>query len=300
MILALGLVGAALLVLPGLGRRPPYRLPVREWAPVATAALLIGAAAVELALVLIAVPTVAHATGLSALADACHGALAPLPNPPPLVGWLAGVASLALGIAVIGGTLRSWMSARRARVEPWLGHHALAGGFEVVVLPTSTPIAYGTPGPCPQVVVSQGLVERLSNEGLKAVLAHERAHHHLSHTRYLAFLAGLERALGRIPAVRRSTAAIRDALEVWADEAATEQGAAPADLYDALVSLGAPTHLEVRERCRRLRRGVAPRPTVFRALAYSPVVILSTVAGVLAVDWLTAAHHAGALGASCV
>ena len=299
MILLLLTVGFVLLAAPGLQRMIPRRLPAREYVPVALVAVIGGWLALESALVLIALPTVAHALGVAHIADACHHVLAPLPSSPGIVGWAAAFAGAATIVRLLLGIRRAWRQACRARAEPWLGAHDAFGQFDLVVLPVGEPLIYGVPGVPPQVVISQGTIDQLPHHAVDAVIAHEAAHHRLRHPYCLAALQGIESSLGALPGVRRSLATIRDALEVWADAAAAKSANVGSGLRDALLHLGTQHHPASRERRWRLERTPNNLSAAVRALCYSPVAFLSVLALVVAVDWLATPHHAAALGISC-
>lgn len=308
MILGLLAVAFALLALPGMRTRPPERLPMNEWAPVATGALAVGAVALELALVLAALPTLAHAFGIhEGVLDACRDALAPLSTDPGLVTWSAAFLALFVAIRAMVGAARSLRVARRARIEPWIGEHHVHDDFELVVIPTAEFVALGVPGSNPQIVVSRGLVEQLEPEHLDAVILHEAAHHRLRHSRYLVLLSALDAALGRVRFVHRSVVNVRGALEVWADsDAGSQDRVTRSSLREALRSMlicnasaDGGRRIRPRDRLRRLDREVSPRPAIVRLLSYAPVAILALTVGVLSVAWFTDAHHAVALGLPC-
>ena len=298
MILLLLGVGAGMLALPGLPGRVSQRLPGGESVPVAVASLTAGWIAVEFGLVLIALPTLAHTLGFAEIADACHQVLAPLTAAPAAVGWLAGATAAIIGWRLVTGGRNARALARTARADPWLGTHAPQDDFTLVILPTHAPLAYSAPGDPPQVLVSQGVVDDLSTDALQAVVAHEAAHHRLKHCRYLALVSGIEHSVGSFRCVRRSTEAVRHAVEVWADDVATKSGARRHALRGALAQLGGTAH-HIQDRRHRLTGPPDPHPTPLRLLWYSPVAMLTGTAMLLVVDWLTAAHHAGALSSHC-
>jgi Zn-dependent protease with chaperone function len=298
MILALLALGVALLALPGLRRVPPDRLPLHEWVPVATTSLVLGLAALEGALVLIAFPTFVHALGLAGIADSCHDVLAPLSTTPSVLGWLSGLAAAVVAVRFVTAATRARRRAEAVRAEPWLGEHHELDELTLVVLPTAAPLAFGVPGAPPQVLVSEGLVDTMPADEFDAIVRHETAHHRLRHARYLALLAGAESAAGVRP-VRRSVAIIRDALEVWADDAAGRDPASRRSLRRALVAL-AGSHAMVRDRSRRLARyPVAAQPPVMRALWYAPVAVLGMTGALLALGWLIDGQHAFASAMGC-
>lgn len=299
MILALLGLGVVLLAFPGLRRVPPDRLPLHEWVPISTAALVLGLLGVEGALVLIAFPTFVHAVGAAGIADSSHDVLAPLSTTPSVLGWVSGLAATVVAVRFVIGAHRARLRAEAVRAEPWLGQHHELDEFDLVVLPTAAPLAFGVPGAPPQVLVSEGLVETMPPDALDAIVRHETAHHRLGHARYLALLAGAERALGFLVPVRRSVTTIRDALEAWADDAAGRDAASRRSLRRALVAL-AGSHAIVRDRSRRLERcPVAARPPALRALLYAPVAVFGITAALLALGWLLDGQHAFASTMGC-
>lgn len=218
--LVLALAGVAVLCLPGLVRRLGRRLAPAEWARLCAAALAGGAAMVETALVLSAAPTVLRAAGVPAVASTCERMLGRLAPGGPAAGWVAAVAAILLPALGVVGVRRAMSAWRVVRAEPWLGTHSRHGHHELVVLPTPHPLAATVPGAPGQILVSDGLVEALGDAELAAVLRHESAHLDHHHHRFLLLAAALDHAVGILPPVRRSTAALRLALERWADEAA--------------------------------------------------------------------------------
>ncbi|MGH9152481.1 MAG: M48 family metalloprotease, partial [Acidimicrobiales bacterium] len=173
LLLAGGLVLASL---PAVLRRLGRRLGPAEWARLCLAALVSGAALVELGAALWAAPTLLRAMGVPALAMACDRLLGPLL---PL-----GAAGGTLGsLVAVGVPILAWRGGRRTRaqtvalaIEPALGQHQHREGYDLVVLPTAHPLAYSLAGPAPQVVVSEGLCDSLTDAQVDAVIAHEVAH----------------------------------------------------------------------------------------------------------------------------
>jgi beta-lactamase regulating signal transducer with metallopeptidase domain len=84
---------------------------------------------------------------------------------------------------------------------------------------TDLPIAVAVPGRGGGVLVSRGLLERLTAGELQVVFLHERSHLRHRHHRYLA-LGAL--AAGVLPPLRRMNERLRFSLERWADEDAAE------------------------------------------------------------------------------
>lgn len=230
--------GLALLALPGATRRLGRQLDPAEWSRFCALGLAGGAAVLELAAVLAAAPTVLRAAGVTELAAACQRMLGPLAPGGAAVGWAA--AAMAVTIPALGalGVARACLSHRTFRIEPWLGEHRAFGDYELVVLPAEEPLALAVDGAPPQIVVTEGLVGALAPEELDAVLRHEAAHLKHRHQRYLLVATALEHAFAFLPFTRRSTAALRAALERWADEtAAGEAGEFRAVVRGALLGV---------------------------------------------------------------
>lgn len=116
---------------------------------------------------------------------------------------------------------RSRSGRRAAYADGWLGVHRHGGDHDLVVLPTAAPVAYSVHGSPPQVVISQGLRDRLGEDDLLGfVIDHERAHLRRRHHRAVLLAAAVDALLGRVPVVARSTTALRLAVERAADEEA--------------------------------------------------------------------------------
>jgi beta-lactamase regulating signal transducer with metallopeptidase domain len=209
-----------LLVLPGCARPLGRRLPPAEWAKLCAGLLLVGSVALEAGLVVVGGPTALRLAGMRAVADLCEhllGALAPGGTP---LGVVAAMTALLLAVATGRSLVRARHSRRVLRVEPEIGWHREHCGHDLVVLPSEELVAFSATGRPPQVVVSQRLVDILAEDELAAVLRHELAHIHHRHERYLLLARVVEQSLGLLPFVRRSTDALRCALERWADEEA--------------------------------------------------------------------------------
>jgi hypothetical protein len=302
------LSGLLLLLVPGaIG--VPIGGSAREWARLAAASLLLGFATLEIGLILLALPTILLALHAAGLAAICEHVLTPLSPGGDAVGWTA--AFLASAIAA-----RAWYAGRRghqkacaAEAEPWLGRHENRGDFELVVLPTPRVLAMSVPVAQPQVLISDGLVERLDRDQLEAVIRHEATHHRFRHWRYSLIAASIERSLRPIPGVARSTRALRTALEVWADEGAAGNSAAGrAVVRRAITALSGPpedsrrrraSRAGVTERSRRLDRSPRRSTVGLRLATHAPLLILGLFALALVTGWMVGAHHAAALGGYC-
>jgi beta-lactamase regulating signal transducer with metallopeptidase domain len=213
-----------LLVLPGCARPLGRRLPPAEWAKVCAGLLLAGSVALEAGLVVVGGPTALRLAGMRAVADLCEhllGALAPGGTP---LGVAAALIALLVAVATGRALVRAHHSRRVLRVEPEIGWHRELLGHDLVVLPSEELVAFSASGRPPQVVVSQRLVDLLADDELAAVLRHELAHVRHRHDRYLLLARVVEQSLGLLPLVRRSTGALRCALERWADEEAAGGG----------------------------------------------------------------------------
>lgn len=212
--------GFALLALPAalgcLGRR----VAPTEWAWLCAVAVGGGTVVVEAVLLLRATPGVLAAAGFDAFAAACGRVLGPLVAGGPTVTWTAAAAAVALPVAAERAAVRARRLRQRLADDLWLGDHHVLAGHPVVVLPVDRPIALSFRAPEPAIVVSRGLIDRLDAEELAAVIDHEAAHLAHGHQRLQAVRVAVAPALGRLPVIRRSIAALDLALERAADEAA--------------------------------------------------------------------------------
>jgi Zn-dependent protease with chaperone function len=300
------LVGIALLAFPGLWAARTRGCPPKEWTRVSVWAIGTGAAAVFLGLAMTGLPPLLHTVQLDGLLAVCDPVVHRLMVGGPLVGWTAMLLSLVIACSAAAAVRTTRRAVRRARIEPWLGRHVPGDGYEVVVLPTTELIAFGVPGSVPQVVISEGLVEALEPARLDAVIGHEVAHHRLHHARYLLVAAVVDRALGVLPFVRRSTRALEESLEVWADEFAVEaRGATREALHGALVAVsaeqarGSGGGIGLGARAARLTERVRCSPVAARGLTYLPAGVLAGCGALLGVGWAASSQHMLALGGYC-
>lgn len=275
---ALGLLLAPLF----LRRR---KLHPAERAKLQAASLVAGVIFLESALVLTAIPTLFDALGLADLAEACRRLTGPLLGSRPILGWTA----FALGITFPLYGVAAWVRCRRRDclyVAPWVGEHVPYGDMEVVVLPARALVAASVPGRPGQVLISRGVVETLSGPELDAVIRHEVAH--LGHAGHLRLAVVLDQAVGWLPVVGRSIAALRLSLEQWADASVVREQGSPRPISDALRSYVfaalAPetaafsTVESIRERLDALAAPPA-KGRVKRAVSYALVVVPALVAG---------------------
>jgi Zn-dependent protease with chaperone function len=138
--------------------------------------------------------------------------------------WVALTLAGVLASELLGVLVLSWVRTARTRRR----HREL---LELVVRPSAelpdtrllehpAPVAFCIPGARPLLVLSSGMVAELDDDQLAAVVAHERAHlreHH--HLLLLPFVAW-EAALPVLPAAARAHAAVRELVEMRADDVA--------------------------------------------------------------------------------
>jgi Zn-dependent protease with chaperone function len=138
--------------------------------------------------------------------------------------WVALTLAAVLAFELVGVLVLSWARTTRTRRR----HREL---LELVVRPSAelpdtrllehpAPVAFCIPGARPLLVLSSGMVAELDGGQLAAVVAHERAHlteHH--HLLLLPFVAW-EAALPVLPAASRAHAAVRELVEMRADDVA--------------------------------------------------------------------------------
>jgi hypothetical protein len=138
--------------------------------------------------------------------------------------WAALTLAAVLAAELLGVLLLSGVRTARLRRR----HRAL---LELVVQPADAvpdarlldhpaPVAFCLPGARPLLVLSSGMVAELDDAQLAAVVAHERAHlrerHHLLLLPFVAWAA----ALPVLPAAARAHAAVRELVEMRADDVA--------------------------------------------------------------------------------
>jgi hypothetical protein len=298
------LAGAlGLIVLPGCARPLGRRLPPGEWAKLCAGLLAAGALALEASLIVIGGPTVLRLAHLEAAAHLCEHALGELVPGGTPVGIAAAVIALLLGAAAVRSLVRTRGSCQALRIEPGIGWHGDLGGQELVVLPSQELVAFSMGRRPAQVVVSRRLIGLLTDEELAAVLRHELAHVHHRHRRYLLLARTVEQSIGLLlPIVRAGTAALRCALERWADEAAAAGGrrgreSVRAALLRVIEATAMPEVAAfvspgtVLERLQALQTGPASGPALARRLGvYLPALLLAVL--VLATSMGTVEHVA--------
>jgi Zn-dependent protease with chaperone function len=148
------------------------------------------------------------------------------------------------------------------------------------------PVAFSLTGRRGVIVVTDGLNRHLSDDGVAAVLAHERAHLSGRHHLVLAIADALRAALPFLPLFRQAPLAVRDLVELAADGAAARRFGARA-VREALVTLSnhptVPAALDmdreaVELRLARLSNSTACPGTVRRSLSCATVTVATVAA----------------------
>jgi hypothetical protein len=296
--------GFVLVSLPALLRPAGRRLEPEKWAIVCRLTMALGWAAVEAALVGQAAPTILRALDVSALAAVCERVIGTWVPGGTVVDWAAFGVALGMPILAVIGIVRTRATWGTIHVEPQLGRHSSVTGLDALtrldlaVIPARVPVAFSVShrgrG---QIVVSDGLLAHLDETGARLVLRHEAAHLRYHHHRFLLFGAAIEHAFVWLPPIRASVAAMRVALERWADEAAAGADAARrGELRGALV--GVAHHMvsepvaalwgasSVVERLEALDRGPVRSRTTQRLVTYAPVAIVGLTAAAALGFWL--------------
>ncbi|MFT4042431.1 MAG: M56 family metallopeptidase [Gordonia sp. (in: high G+C Gram-positive bacteria)] len=172
--------------------------------------------------------------------------------------------------------------------------HAHLFGRDIRMIDVAQPLAYCLPGLRQRVVLSEGVVSRLTSEELTAVIAHERAHLRARHDLVIEAFIALHEAFPRLVRSKSALGAVELLVEALADDQAV-RATAPTTLGRALVAcadaiapngamaVGGPTTLT---RVHRLRHDRAPRWMVVAAYA-SALAILVVPTLAVAIPWLT-------------
>ncbi|MFT4126900.1 MAG: M48 family metalloprotease [Gordonia sp. (in: high G+C Gram-positive bacteria)] len=165
---------------------------------------------------------------------------------------------------------------------------------DIRMIDVPQPLAYCLPGLRRRVVLSEGVVDRLTHDELLAVIAHERAHLRARHDLVLEAFIALHEAFPRV--VRSSSAldAVKLLVEALADDQAV-RATTPATVGRALVAcvdsvaphgamaVGGPTTLA------RVNRLCHPDPSPWSAAAAyaAALAILLVPTLAVAIPWLT-------------
>jgi Zn-dependent protease with chaperone function len=173
----------------------------------------------------------------SMLRGTCHGVLE---HHGHILAWAAlAVAGSILAWLVLAGarTLRATRAADPRRLgagQPT----STEGGVPLYVLPVERPVAFAVGLRRARVVVSQGLMDLLSEEECRAALAHEVAHVRGGHPALLFLGRVMAQAFGALPPVRRAFASLRRELEASADDHAVRAVGDPEVVASAIAKVG--------------------------------------------------------------
>jgi Zn-dependent protease with chaperone function len=166
-----------------------------------------------------------------------------LTGPPVRGGRAIALAGLLLAVAVVlraagcvaGELRRGWRDRRdHAALVAAIGRPGDEPG--VAIVDHDAPAVYCLPGGRHQVVISDGALAALTQEQLRAVLAHERAHLRHRHHLILALAAALARAFPRVPLLSQARLQLVVLAEMAADDEAARRHRRD-DLAAALVVL---------------------------------------------------------------
>lgn len=141
-----------------------------------------------------------------------------------------------LVLTLIRATWR--ISRQRAKHRHLLGllSNPAASGPDTLVLDHDTPVAYCVPGLNRSVtVLSQGLLDQLTADEQRAVLAHERSHLDQRHDLLILAFTAWHEALPWLPTSKLALDAVRQLVEMLADDRALTQVTRPT-LLRAIVA----------------------------------------------------------------
>ena len=182
------------------------RLPAAMAAKVAALSLAVVAAAAVPTLWIVSIGYLAHLPIFGGRLEWCAQAFG---IHEPMSGWF-GIPAVAM--TSIGGRRAHRVVATYRRLR-----HDTVGPVEIAE--HEQPFAYTLPGRGGHIVVSTALVDMLDEAEYEVVLAHERAHSHHRHDRFL-LTAQLAAAL--LPMLRPLARRVQFSLERWADEEAVD------------------------------------------------------------------------------
>ena len=232
--------------------------------------------------------------------------------------WACGLAAATIAVAlltVLGRTAALTVRRRRAHrlvldllTRPGAASGSSAGATyglatarDVRILDHTAAVAYTIPGWHSRVVLSAGLVDLLTEQELRAVIEHERAHLRARHDLLVLPFQAWAIALGRIPGVRLAGASVAELTEMLADDVAAARtsrpilasalakvalsGPPPAIAPNRLADSPAITGTVVADRVRRL---LHPEPLPFGQVALVALLslaLLAIPASVLLLHW---------------
>lgn len=174
---------------------------------------------------------------IGALLEACQTYLLPQPR----VASIAAVVLASLGVTVFAlgarALARNLAALSRFRRTVHVGGRVTVCGRVVHVVADPVPRAFCAGWVRPRVYVSQGAIEQLEADELRAVVAHEDHHARRRDPLRLLVIAVLSEALFFMPVMRRLRERYAQLAEVAADEAAT-RAAGTQPLAAALMRFG--------------------------------------------------------------
>lgn len=217
-----------------------------------------------------------------------------LPRHAPLLAAVGGVSGIIVGRLVISGhvvgtRLRSLRREHRELVDI-IGTHQDA---RTRVLSHPTPTAYCLPGRRSRVILTEGALEALPADQLRAVLEHEQAHLRGRHDLVLEYFTVIHEAVPAFARCHEAMAEVRLLIEALADRRAVRLVGAPATARalvalarartpDAAMGAGG---AEAPTRLRLMAAGPAPAP--LRAVMYLYAAsLIALPLGLLALAWL--------------
>lgn len=219
------------------------------------------------------------------------------------VGALAATAVIAARLAIttirVGVRTRARRAAHRQLVdllasadEPPVGDGHPLRDRHIRRLAVEQPLAYCLPGRHRRVVVTSGALARLSDDELRAVLAHEHAHLRARHDLVLEAFLALQAAFPRFVRSKSALGSVQLLAEALADDQAVRT-TSPTTLARALVTVsdstapagalavGGSTTLT------RITRLAAPNSTRVALVAYGAAAVLIIVPTLaVAIPWL--------------
>lgn len=216
----LGILGPRLLRARGWADRAP-RLGVLVWQTAGASVI----AAVVLAGLMLVVPIVQAPHGLADLLAACRLMLRLHYEVPPQP--IAGYAGLFVAGGVLlwtaGHVLTTFIATavqrrRHARTLTIVARRR--GDLDALVVEYDEPLAYCLPGRRRCVVLSTGALERLPDDQVSAVLAHEHAHLEGRHDLAINLAVAFGRAFPAVPLLRAARSEVPRLLELLADDVA--------------------------------------------------------------------------------
>jgi Zn-dependent protease with chaperone function len=196
---------------------------------------------------------VTAAAGVMLVPLATAHTLAPLLLGHPLAHWISaptahpaiGLVFLLTLLSALPASAAAHLILRQGRLHRRVAQVATLGrvreheGIEYTVIP-GTAVAFFTAGlRRPTIFVTEGAEQSLPPPAFHAALLHEQAHARRNDTAWLALVALLDAAFGRLPWVRAACRTFRLCAERSADECALLDGASREGLFDAIVSAAA-------------------------------------------------------------